>query len=228
MEAGEPVVQFHGKWPFTRILGMQEPCSVIFSLANLYAHLHGLGRLRKLLPRSYPLRPYYETLALVGITAWTLSAIFHTRDFPVTEQADYFGAGASVLYGLYVAAVRIFRLDGAYPAWKPRVLKWWTRLCIALYVCHVGYLKGVRWDYGYNMAANVVVGIAQNVLWSWFSWTSYRRTGRLWTVLPGVVVAWVVVAMSLELLDFPPIAGALDAHSLWHLGTVGPTVLMYK
>lgn len=43
-----------------------------------------------------------------------------------------------------------------------------------------------------------------------------------------MIVAWVVVAMSLELLDFPPIGGYIDAHSLWHLGTVIPTVWWYK
>jgi post-GPI attachment to proteins factor 3 len=30
------------------------------------------------------------------------------------------------------------------------------------------------------------------------------------------------------LLDFPPIWGVLDAHSLWHLGTIAPTVFWYK
>jgi hypothetical protein len=34
--------------------------------------------------------------------------------------------------------------------------------------------------------------------------------------------------MSLELLDFPPWKGMIDAHSLWHLGTVLPTVLWYN
>jgi len=36
------------------------------------------------------------------------------------------------------------------------------------------------------------------------------------------------LAMSLELLDFPPWMGMVDAHSLWHLGTVLPTVLWYN
>lgn len=35
------------------------------------------------------------------------------------------------------------------------------------------------------------------------------------------------MAMSLELLDFPPWKGMVDAHSLWHLGTVLPTVGWY-
>mgnify|MGYP001560130557 CR=1 FL=1 len=42
------MVQFSGKWPFRRYLGTQEILSVIFSLANLWAHAKGwreLGRL---------------------------------------------------------------------------------------------------------------------------------------------------------------------------------------
>jgi len=30
--------QYNGKWPFIRIAGIQEPASVVFSIANLWAH----------------------------------------------------------------------------------------------------------------------------------------------------------------------------------------------
>jgi hypothetical protein len=88
--------------------------------------------------------------------------------------------------------------------------------------------KYYSWDYTYNMAANVVVGILQNIMWTYFSISKYHESKRMWAVWPGVVVAWVIVAMSLELLDFPPLGGYLDAHALWHLATVFPTVLFYK
>ncbi|KAG6077305.1 hypothetical protein E4U16_007685 [Claviceps sp. LM84 group G4] len=227
LSAREPVVQFHGKWPFHRFLGMQEPFSVLFSLGNLYAHYDGLVKIRQLVPASYTLRPFYVILAHVGIASWVFSAIFHTRDFQLTEELDYFAAGANVLYGMYYTPIRIFRLDRPSPR-RRSVLRAWTLLCIALYVCHVGYLKGVRWDYTYNMAANVVAGIVQNMLWSWFSITSYKRSGSLWSIVPGVVVAWVMVAMSMELFDFAPWLGCIDAHSLWHLMTIGPTILWYN
>jgi hypothetical protein len=32
----------------------------------------------------------------------------------------------------------------------------------------------------------------------------------------------------LELFDFPPIWGMVDAHALWHLGTVVPTIAWYR
>ncbi len=222
------VEQFHGKWPFQRLLGMQEPASVLFSVGNFLAHYDGLyNKVRERIPASYPMRPFYEMFAYVGMAAWVFSSIFHTRDFRATEQLDYFAAGAYVLYGLYAAVVRIWRLDRQTPKCKS-LLRTWTVACLGLYAAHVAYLKLWRWDYTYNMAANVAVGAVQNLLWSWFSFRRYKESRRAWAAWPGIVVAWLLVAMSLELLDFAPIAGALDAHSLWHLGTIAPTVLWYK
>jgi len=77
-------------------------------------------------------------------------------------------------------------------------------------------------------AANVVAGVIQNIMWSWFSINRYRKSKRTWAAWPGIVVAWVIAAMSLELFDFAPLLGCLDAHSLWHLGTVAPTILFYN
>lgn len=206
---------------------MQEPFSVLFSLFNFLAHYQGLQKLRKAIPASYPLRKYYVNLAYFGMVSWVFSMIFHTRDFAATEQLDYFGAGASVLYGLYYTPIRVFRLDKGGEKTQS-MIRVWTALCILMFAAHVTYLKYYSWDYTYNMAANVVVGILQNIMWTYFSISKYRESKRMWAVWPGVVVAWVIVAMSLELLDFPPLGGYLDAHALWHLATVFPTVLFYK
>jgi post-GPI attachment to proteins factor 3 len=223
----EPILQFHGKWPFYRFLGMQEPFSVIFSLFNYIAHDVGLSRLRTEIPASYPLRKYYMYFGYFGLASWTFSMIFHTRDFALTEKLDYFGAGASVLYGLYYCPIRIFRLDQRTPQ-KTSLLRAWTGLCIGLYLAHVIYLTRWSWDYTYNMAANVTVGVLSNIMWSWFSFHQYQRTKRIWAAWPGMIVAWIVLAMSLELFDFPPWGGMIDAHSLWHLGTVVPTIWWYR
>ncbi|KAL2756858.1 hypothetical protein ACRALDRAFT_2102962 [Sodiomyces alcalophilus JCM 7366] len=224
---GKPIVQFHGKWPFYRFLGMQEPASVIFSLGNLWAHCHGIRKLLARVPATYPLLPWYRAFATAGIAAWTFSAIFHTRDFTATEQLDYFAAGASVLYGLYYTPIRLFRLDRP-TARRRSVLRAWTLFCCVLYALHVAYLKGVHWDYTYNMAANVVVGMVQNSLWVWYSYRRYQQTRRSWSFWPIIAVALIMAFMSLELFDFPPLWGTFDAHSLWHLGTIAPTLLWYN
>ncbi|KAF2281523.1 Mn2+ homeostasis protein-like protein Per1 [Westerdykella ornata] len=224
----QPVYQFHGKWPFYRFLGMQEPFSVLFSLLNYLAHWQGISQLRESIPSSYPLRRYYVLFGYFGLASWVFSMVFHTRDFGVTEKLDYFAAGASVLYGMYFSPIRIFRLDDERKPAKQSLLRFWTATCLILYALHVGYLTLWRWDYTYNMAANVAVGVVQNLLWSGFSYVRYKRSGRLWAMWPGLIVAWIIVVMSLELLDFAPWGGMLDAHALWHLGTVVPTVWWYQ
>lgn len=222
-----PVVQFHGKWPFYRFMGMQEPFSVLFSLMNFLAHRNGMDRIREYIPGRYSLRPYYLTYGYFGLVAWIFSMMFHTRDFNITEKLDYFGAGAFVMYGLFYTPVRVFRLDKDDPV-KQSILRAWTVLCVLLYTAHISYLTFWTWDYTYNMAANVAAGIVQNLLWSYFSIMRYRKLQKSWAAWPGLIVAWIILAMSLELFDFPPWGGMIDAHSLWHLGTVGPTIWWYR
>lgn len=223
----EPVVQFHGKWPFHRFLGMQEPFSVLFSLFNFLAHRWGMQKLRNEVPARYSLRTYYLGFGYFGLASWIFSMVFHTRDFNITEKLDYFGAGASVMYGLFYTPIRVFRLDENDPT-KQSILRFWTAVCISLYLAHVTYLTAWSWDYTYNMAANVTAGIVQNLLWSWFSIQRYRKLQKTWAAWPGLIVAWIILAMSLELFDFPPWGRMIDAHSLWHLGTVGPAIWWYR
>ncbi|KAJ9293687.1 hypothetical protein DTO271G3_7569 [Paecilomyces variotii] len=223
-----PVVQFHGKWPFRRILGMQEPFSVLFSFFNFMAHHQGMAKVRESISSSYSLRKYYLGFGYCGLASWTFSMLFHTRDFPLTEKLDYFAAGLSVMYGLFLSVVRIFRLDRESPRYKPSLRRYWITLCSVLYLMHISYLSFWSWDYTYNMAANVVVGIIQNILWVGFSVYRYRQQLKSWTAWPGMIVGWIILAMSLELLDFPPWHELIDAHSLWHLGTVLPTVWWYS
>ena len=240
-----PTVQFHGKWPFTRILGIQEPFSVLFSLLNLLAHQNGLVRLRANIPANYPYLAYYSALAHFSTAAWIFSAIFHTRDFLLTERLDYFAAGASVMYGFYYTPIRVFRFAHATsitsnshshsrfpsststsPPLRLLLLRPWSILCLALYTAHISYLTLWKWNYAYNIAANVVIGITQNALWSWDALRRYRKFGQAWAAWPGLITAWILLAMGFELLDFPPWCG-LDAHSLWHAGTIGPTIWWY-
>ena len=256
----ESIEQFHGKWPFRRVLGVQEPFSVMFSLANLYAHVLGLAALNREVPRTYPLHWYYRLFGYMGLVCWFWSAVFHTRDFMFTERMDYFAAGANVMYGFFLAPVKVWRwylpttitatttaasahsavrekasarsaavlpLQQYHPPPSPLRLRAWAGLCFALYAAHVYYLTFVRWSYSYNMAANIAVGVATNLIWSYFAVRHYSRLKQLWAATPGLIVTWLCLAMSLELLDFPPLWDAIDAHSLWHAATVAPTIAWY-
>ncbi|KIS66800.1 uncharacterized protein UMAG_04859 [Mycosarcoma maydis] len=158
------MVQFHGKWVFIRFLGAQEPLSVLFSLLNFKIHWNALFMMRNQLPDASPLKLVYIVHTLISMNAWLWSAIFHTRDKNWTEKLDYFSAGSVVMSALFFSAARLFRLA---PGSKRFVLL--RRVCMAALALHVLYLSIGRFDYAYNMAANVVIGLIHTLLWLMYS-----------------------------------------------------------
>ncbi|TAQ83460.1 hypothetical protein B7494_g8216 [Chlorociboria aeruginascens] len=246
----QPVVQFHGKWPFYRFLGIQEPFSVLFSLLNFLAHQNGLSKLHANIPASYSLRRYYVLLAYFGMASWAFSMIFHTRDFTVTEELDYFAAGGSVLYGMYYTPIRIFRLDRGGRKTKS-LLRAWTVLCIGLYAAHVGYLKWLLVSTGnenylskiimafaYSLHLRVVQGLFAVIIlglmayvnsWSYYwspSSANFLLFVSVWTLLT-------LLYLTLAPLHFPTAAhkfGILGAEALamlfWFAGFIAFAVLL--
>ncbi|KAI8929271.1 Per1-like-domain-containing protein [Entophlyctis helioformis] len=241
----KPIQQFYGKWPFIRVLGMQEPASVLFSVFNGLGHYYGLRRYQaQIRPENYPLYPVVEFAGYIAVNSWVWSAVYHTRDFAWTEKLDYFSAMASILMSLYLAILRVGGVTNR------RVRAWIVAAALAFYIGHVSYLSFWRFDYGYNMLAGLAIGVSGNLLWlgwsvyqyirSWSSAPDARhhrqsiRSAAGGNAAPGTKYAWkiaVVVlgisaAMSLEVFDFPPVWGVLDAHSLWHLCTA-PLIPIY-
>ena len=76
---GTRIEQYHGKWPFWRFGGMQEPASVLFSILNFAAHAFGARKLRDRVPEGHPMKSYYLLFAFVSMNAWIWSSVFHTR-----------------------------------------------------------------------------------------------------------------------------------------------------
>ncbi|KAI9433921.1 Per1-like protein [Lactarius indigo] len=211
-ESGVRTQQYYGKWPFWRYAGMQEPAAVAFSLANLLMHVLGADWLRRGVHPTHPMRPYYLTWAYASVNAWIWSAVFHTRDTPLTEKLDYFSAALAILYALYMTVVRIFHLytgTRAFPSnpkrrLTPPRLACFDRGHVRLHTLHTSASRRAL-NYTYNTIFNLALGLMHNALWLSFA-------------LP---------ATALELLDFPPLGRVLDAHALWHLATVPLAVMWY-
>ncbi|ORY75318.1 Per1-like-domain-containing protein [Leucosporidium creatinivorum] len=234
------MVQFNGKWPFHRMASVQEPLSVLFSLANLWAHWRGWRDLGKMGSGAEGLR----------------KAVFHTRDVDWTEKADYFSAAGGMLCGLWIAGVRLGGLYGSAGAGNGRrgprsaIRRGWALLCSTIFGAHCLYLaKGDRFDYGYNMRFNVIVALAQIFLWA--AWSAYHQfilpkpspflsvhpsssskpTRASHSHLPLLPLLLLPALTALELLDFAPIGPfglrMLDAHALWHLSTVAVVRMWY-
>ncbi|KAE8212201.1 hypothetical protein CF327_g4125 [Tilletia walkeri] len=315
------MVQFYGKWVFIRFLGLQEPFSVLFSVLNLREHVHAFYKLRREVPDAYPLKLVYILHSLISVNAWTWSAVFHSRDKPLTERLDYFSAASVLLSGLFFTICRLFRLE---PDSRP--FSTLLRSFAAIFVVHCLYLSIGRFDYGYNVLACLFVAAVHELLWLAFSFrpsifpsnplleryhsnraayraskphtsnialssaagggggngsltplmmastssssplpapaaspaatykghspvTSSTSTSSSSAAANGTtpssslangppssspearrhlqkILLFILLAMSFEIFDFPPIGRALDAHSLWHLATV-PLVRMW-
>ncbi|KAJ3538520.1 hypothetical protein NM688_g6509 [Phlebia brevispora] len=238
IQAGTSIEQYYGKWPFWRKGGMQEPASVMFSVLNGLFHWWGVERLRNRVPVGHPMKKYYLRFAMVSINAWVWSSVFHTRDLPFTEKMDYFSAALAIMYAFYYTVVRLFHLYT--PATTPQinpsprhiVRRFLAFVCAGAFLAHVTYLTFLpRFDYSYNMIANLIVGMAHNILWLLYSLPAslsvlHRFPGRPKSYRPSyaskaaLFVVLTTAATALELFDFPPWGRYIDAHALWHLSTV--------
>ncbi|XP_033230756.1 post-GPI attachment to proteins factor 3-like isoform X1 [Belonocnema kinseyi] len=103
---GLDVPQFHGKWPFIRAFGLQEPASVLFSLLNFYAHVRMYNTFRKNVHPSNPMFYVWTYFMIVCTHGWIWSAVFHARDKYFTEVMDYSCAFTTVLTLLYCLLLR--------------------------------------------------------------------------------------------------------------------------
>ncbi|KAJ4478347.1 Per1-like protein [Lentinula aciculospora] len=243
--AGNRPLQYYGKWPFVRVVGMQEPCSVLFSLLNLWVHVMGYSKIQKMIPRTHPLRSYYLVWSVASMNTWIWSAVFHTRDTSLTEKLDYFSAALTIMTALYFTGIRFFHL---YTPSTPertssaRIMAFrvWTVICFFTFIGHILYLSLLpRFDYHYNIVFNLVIGLSHNALWLLYSLPTSisflkRFSNRPRTYRPrvagraAVLVILTTAATAFELFDFPPWRKAVDTHALWHLATAPIALAWYR
>ncbi|XAR67279.1 hypothetical protein NMG60_11001972 [Bertholletia excelsa] len=221
-------VKYHGKWPFKRVYGIQEPFSVAFSALNLAMHFYGWLNfyilIYYMLPQKPDKKPYYDftflwnLYALLSMNSWFWSAVFHSRDVDVTEKLDYSCAVALIGYSLILAILRSFNLRDE----AARVMV--AAPLIAFTTTHILYLNNYKLDYGWNMKVCVVMVVAQLLIWAiWAGVTHHPSRWKLWVVVVGGGLA-----MLLEVFDFPPYQGFMDAHALYHACTVPLTYIWWS
>ena len=100
------IPQFHGKWPFVRILAIQEPASVFFSILNFLVHIKGLFKFRQEVPADSPLYSLWHAFSFICLNAWLFSTIFHSCDNSLTELLDYIFAYSMVLASFWCMIIR--------------------------------------------------------------------------------------------------------------------------
>jgi post-GPI attachment to proteins factor 3 len=94
------VPQFYGKWPFIRILGIQEPASVLASILHFIVNLYYIRQLLIRTSKYSYMKYLWIGFGLVSLNTWLWSIIFHTRDFPFTEVRVSFKFNSNQFYYL--------------------------------------------------------------------------------------------------------------------------------
>ena len=221
---GQPVVQFHGKWPFKRFLGIQEPASTLFSILNLLSnYVFGYKVLRRHLRYGiHPLYLMWMIFCFIAMNAWIWSTIFHTRDKPLTETFDYIGAISLVFAQFACCLIRV-----GYETRYRYLAGLATTFLLTFFIYHAYYLLFIHMDFGYNMTVNMIVGLLNVICWLLWSILNFSR-GRIYVWQCAVPVLLTMLFVTLELLDFSPFAWTIDAHSVWHLSTIPLPILWYR
>lgn len=219
---GLEVPQFHGKWPFIRICGLQEPASVLFSLFNLYEHLTKYSKMKKELDSSFPMIYVWTYFFIICIHGWLWSAIFHAKDEYFTEVMDYSCAFTTVLTLLYCFLLRISYKNSM----NIKIFFAITCAYVSILLMHLSHLWSGRINYGYNMKFNIAIGFITFVTAMLWWYRNHRKLPHVHLI--GWFTVLTVAVTLLELYDFPPIFWTFDAHSLWHASTIPLVSLFYR
>jgi hypothetical protein len=225
---GDKPVKYHGRWPFQRVYGIQEPVSVALSALNLAIQFQGWISFFILLHYKLPLlpnkKPYYEytglwhIYGLLAMNFWFWSAVFHSRHVELTEKLDCSSCVALLGFSLMLAILRAFNVRDE----ATRVMV--TAPLIAFVTTHIMFLNFYELNHDLNMKVCVAMGVAQLLIWA--AWGGVSRHPSRWKV--WVVVVGGGLAALLEIYDFPPYEGYIDAHALWHACSIPFTYLWWS
>eukprot|EP00727_Mastigamoeba_balamuthi_P013347 m51a1_g8635 hypothetical protein (268) ;mRNA; f:146337-147238 len=204
-----------------QLWGVEEPASAAFSAAEvaviLLCSLRFASAARRLPGawRAWPFRTAWYTFALTFGPAFVASTWFHVHEVPLNERLDYyFGA----LSGSFMAASTVIRVLGV------RRLALQALVYLPFAAADARFLwyqsHRARLDYGWAvqfggswLVLHVVLATA------WALWRLARRGERRVLYELGSVAS-VLAFVGFEVVDFVPLWGHLDAHSLWHCGGI--------
>jgi len=166
---GRDVLQYHGKWPFIRVLGMQELFSSLFSFGNAVPNFIYFFKIKNHTPDGYHLKNILLIFAISNVFTWTFSTIFHARDIKLTEALDYYFSDIAWAFISAWTTIRVFDLRS-----KLSILV--VFLLFGAIVCHlIYYLTFIKFDYGYNTRVSIGIACWQSALWFYWCYKNYKK-----------------------------------------------------
>lgn len=209
------VWKFYGHWPYTRILGLQEPAAAVFSLGNMLPHIHNLFCNRRIFQRpGARFGRYISLYSVIALLAWSASAAFHARKIDPFIGFDYGLAFVFISYGVWLAFYRMwweFRGD------RDNLMHTFWAIC---YFCWVALqvTSTVRGHVHFDDHMQLSIGLSVLHAMVWLLFIIFSGSRSKYFCL--FCQAWFGAASLLELYDFPPFWGIFDAHALWHAATI--------
>jgi hypothetical protein len=221
-----PVYKYYGHWSFYRYGGLEEPASVVFSLANALPHIwHLAGSSRRSSSKKYFMRNHLSFYPYVALTAWFSSAVFHAKKTRRSTWIDYSAALVFLAYGLWLTLRRVAGASKSWPVFTVNIVG----SCFGIWL--LVRLRDMQRDlvsFDKHMHACIAIAVCTICLWLFWLVLGGDKGSNDKKKLPYpfnrfrclICQISFAAASMLELFDFPPYWGILDAHSLWHLATV--------
>ncbi|KAK9724549.1 hypothetical protein RND81_05G081400 [Saponaria officinalis] len=225
---GENPIKYHGRWPYRRVYGFQEPVAVALSALNLAIQFHGWISFFILVYYKLPIihngKMFYEytgmwhMYGILAMNCWFWAAVLHSRDLELTEKLGYSSFIALLGFGLVLAIFRVFNVKNE----AARVMV--GAPVIALTITHILYLNCYYLDYGLNRKVCEAMAVAQFLLWAvWAGVSQHPSRLKLWVVVFGGALS-----VLLLIYDFPPYWGYVDAHAIWLATTIPLSYLWWS
>jgi hypothetical protein len=239
-----PTWKYHGKWPFTRVLGFQELFSSLFSVVNALPHLYWFVRLRR------EFAPQGSFLGLgfgLGSGSGSAGAGTKARGGPSSSSSSAAALHMLPLWSLYSAVyTNTWLWSTVFHArdllWTERLdyfcastgltfslavvlirifdVRQWSRrgafVFLPLALGLAAHISYLQWVH-FDYGWNMRVSLCVGVAHSFlWLWLCISRWGDGYHArMVGVTLAlWACAA--LEVFDFPPWGRLLDAHAIWH------------
>lgn len=216
--------QYYGKWPFRRILGVQELGSSLFSLGNLLANVYGYYWIynKSADPTNWFMHGVVKLAFFMAVNAWFWSMVFHARDVQFTMILDYVSALALIFTNLALCVFRVFHVRDHS---KQKVLAF---VLAIYYLRHIYYMLFVKFNFGWNMQVAITSFVFYLILFSGWS-ASHLLLGKRPHVKTAIAACVLMMTAAVfEVFDFPPLLDLIDAHALWHAATIPMAVMWYR
>jgi hypothetical protein len=188
---------------------------------------------------------WYKLYPWIAVFTWLFSAFYHSKRVYLTEKCDLSFALILLTMGLFI----VFRKFLGPLLHQPKEVFLYL-IFISLLVWRIYHM--MRGQIPFDIHMYTCFSIVSASICLWILWVcaneganiflnSIKRSDDTTTYISCnhggfyhnkmriiLLQVYLILAACLELFDFPPIIGLMDAHSIWHASTITLTFTWYS